>query len=164
MLSLNEILGLNAGELNEYQMAARAFVAFFVSLILIKVSGLRTFGKQSAFDNMTSLMLGAIMGRAVVTTQSFLGSILAALIIMLLHRLLAWISFHSKIAGRIIKNQNIILIKDGQKYFDNMSRVHITEEDILEAARHDANISTMDEVKEVYLERSGYISIVKKKN
>ncbi len=162
MTSLNDILGLDAKELNEYQMVARAFVAFFISLILIKIAGLRTFGKQSAFDNMTSLMLGAIMGRAVVTTQSFLGSVLASLLIMLLHRLLAWISFKSKLAGRFIKNENIILMKDGRKYFKNMAKVHITEEDILEAARHDANISGMDEIKEAYLERSGYISIVKK--
>jgi uncharacterized membrane protein YcaP (DUF421 family) len=162
MISFNEILGLNASELNEYQMVARAFVIFFVSLIFIRVSGLRTFGKYTTFDNITSIMLGAIMGRAIVTNQSLLGSFLATLLIMLLHRILAWISFKSKEAGKIIKNEKIILMKDGRKNLENMSKVHISDEDILEAARQDANISSMKEIKEAHLERSGYISIVKK--
>ena len=158
---LTNLLGLEAEKLEPYQMAVRAFVIFFTSLLLIRIAGIRTFGKQSAFDTLTSLMLGAIMGRAVVTNQSFFGSILATLVLMLLHRLMAWLAFRNKKIGAIIKGKNLLLMRAGKKQQKNLSKSHITEDDILEALRRDVNITSLDKIKEVYLERSGDISIIK---
>jgi uncharacterized membrane protein YcaP (DUF421 family) len=158
---LNHLLGLETDKLEAYQMATRAFIIFFTSLLLIRIAGIRTFGKQSAFDTLTSLMLGAIMGRAVVTNQSFFGSILATLVLMLLHRLMAWLAFRNKKIGAIIKGENLLLMRAGKKQQKNLSKSHITEEDILEALRRDVNITSLDKIKEVYLERSGDISIIK---
>jgi uncharacterized membrane protein YcaP (DUF421 family) len=155
-----ELLGLNAVELQPHQMCVRAVVIFFISLFIIRISAIRVFGKFSAFDNITMLMLGAIMGRAVVTTQSLTGSILALLVIMLLHRFVAWLSFRSRKAGALLKGKQLILMKDGKKYQKNLNRTHITEADILEALRRDLHVTTLDKVKEVYLERSGDISII----
>src|SRR5688572_22575416 len=158
---IENILGLHAERLTAYQMAARAFTVFFISLLLIRVAGIRTLGKHSAFDTITALMLGAIMGRAIVTNQPFFESMLAALVLMLLHRLIAWITYKSKVAGSILKGTNILLLKEGKKQVANMAQTHITEEDILEALRRDTHIDSLDKIKEVYLERSGDISIVK---
>jgi uncharacterized membrane protein YcaP (DUF421 family) len=158
---LNDLLGLDAEKLEPYQMIFRAIIVFFTTLIFIRIAGIRTLGKQSAFDTLTSLMLGAIMGRAVVTEQSFFGSILATLVLMLLHRLVAWVTFKSKKAGAIIKGRNILLMRGGEKQKKNFAATHITEEDIMEVLRHDLNTTSLDKIKEVYLERSGNISIIK---
>ena len=80
---------------------------------------------------------------------------------MLLHRAIAWITFKSKKARAIIKGENILLLKGGVKQKENLSKVNITEEDILEALRHDVNVTSLDKIKEVHLERSGEISIIK---
>ena len=158
---INDLLGLHAEKLEAYQMIFRAIIVFFATLVLIRIAGIRTLGKQSAFDTLTSLMLGAIMGRAVVTEQSFFGSILATLVLMLLHRLVAWVTFKSKRAGALIKGGNILLMRAGEKQQKNLAATHITEEDIMEVLRHDLNTTSLDEIKEVYLERSGNISIIK---
>ena len=158
---LNNLLGLEVEKLEPYQMAARAFIIFFIALLMIRIAGIRTFGKQTAFDTLTSLMLGAIIGRAVVTNQSFFGSILATLVLMLLHRLMAWLTFRNKKIGAIIKGKNLLLMKNGKREEENLSKTHITEEDILEALRRDVNITSLEKIKEVYLERSGDISIIK---
>lgn len=142
-------------------MVARAVIIFFTSLVFVRIAGIRTLGKQSAFDTLTSLMLGAIMGRAVVTNQSFFGSILATLVLMLLHRLMAGIAFRNKKIGAVIKGKSLLHMKSGKKEQKNLTRSFITEADILEALRHDANITSLDKIKEVYLERSGDISIIK---
>jgi uncharacterized membrane protein YcaP (DUF421 family) len=158
----NDILGLDAENLQPYQMAFRAVTILFISLLMLRISGIRTLGKQSAFDTLTSLMLGSIMGRAVVANQSFFGSILATFLLMLLHRLTAWITFRSKKTGSIIKGEGLLLMKDGDWKKENLMKSHITEEDIMEALRHDVNVNSLDKIKEVYLERSGEISIIKK--
>jgi uncharacterized membrane protein YcaP (DUF421 family) len=162
MESLENMIGLCSDELKTaLQMAAKALVIFLISLILIRVAGIRTLGKQTAFDQLTVLMLGAIMGRAIVTTQSFFGSIIAALVLVLLHRLMAIITFRSKRIGSIIKGKQILLFKEGKKQEENLKKTHITEEDILEALRQNTNAASLEKIKEVYLERSGEISLIK---
>ena len=160
---LNDLLGLDAGKLTESQMCARAVVIFIASLLYVRLAGIRTLGRQSAFDILTSLMLGAVLGRAIVSEQSFFGSLLAALVIVLLHRLVAWISFRSKKAGKVLKGEALLLVRDGAKNAKHMRQGHITDEDMEEAMRHSANENSMSDVKEIYLERCGEISIVKKK-
>ena len=102
------------------------------------------------------------MARAIVTNQPFFESMFAALVLVLLHRVIAWITFKSRIMGRILKGKNILLMKDGEKQEMNMAISHITEADILETLRKDTNQNSLDNIKEVYLERSGEISIIKK--
>lgn len=160
---IENLFGLDEHKLETYQMIARAFVIFFVALLLIRVSGIRTLGKQSAFDNLTALILGAIMGRAIVSAeQPFFGSILATLVIMVLHRVVAWITYRSKKMGIILKGRELLLIKNGEPNEKNMKQTHITGEDILETLRKDVNVPSLDTIKEVYLERSGEISFIKK--
>lgn len=158
---LNELLGLQAEKLEAHQMCIRAVVIFSVSLFIIRISAIRVFGKFSAFDHLTMLMLGAIMGRAVVTTQSLPGTILTLFIIMLLHRFIAWLTYRSRRAGALLKGKQMLLIKNGKKYQKNLNSTHITEADILEALRRDLHITSLDKIKEVYLERSGDISIIR---
>src|SRR5215216_202647 len=96
---INDLLGLDTENLLPYQMCARAFIIFIIALVFVRISGLRMLGKQSSFDHLTVLMLGAILGRSIVASQSFAGSILASLVIMIMHRMVAWITHRSKTAG-----------------------------------------------------------------
>ena len=160
--TLDSLFGLHTQRLATGQMMARAILIFFVALLFVRISGIRTLGKQNAFDNLTVLILGAIMGRSIVAAdQPFFESLGAVLLLMVLHRLMALITFHSKRAGVLFKGKNILLFKDGKKQEDNMKRTNITEDDLLEASRKQANVATLNEVKEAHLERSGDISIVK---
>jgi uncharacterized membrane protein YcaP (DUF421 family) len=159
---VSEILGLYLPELEPLHMATRAFVLFFAALILLRIAGLRTLGKQSSFDTLTTFMLAGVLGRAIIVQQSFIGSLLAALVLVLLHRFIAFICFRSKGIGRILKGENIILLKDGERSLKNLRRTHITDEDLIEAIRKEINDNSYKNVAEIHLERSGYISIIKK--
>src|SRR4051812_12494943 len=116
METIDTIFGLHAEKLETYQMIARGIVVFFAALIFVRVSGIRTLGKQNAFDHLTALILGSIMGRGIVAaSQPFFGSLLATLVIMLLHRLIAWITFKSKKTGSILKGEPLLLVKSGKR-------------------------------------------------
>lgn len=159
---LNHLLGFDENNVETHQMAVRAAVVFFIALAYVRTGGLRMLGRQSAFDSLTALMLGAILGKAVVSPDSFFGTLIAALVIMVLHRLTAWLTFKSSWAGSIIKGKSILLFQNNKPIFKNLSRVHITENDLQEAVRKNLHVDDLSHVKEIYMDRSGELSVIKK--
>src|SRR5512142_1860422 len=52
-------------DLNALQMSCRAFVLFFVALVLVRICGMRAFGRKSSFDTVVLVGLGTVLMRAV---------------------------------------------------------------------------------------------------
>ena len=69
-MNITEIFG-SGEDLSPMQMAARAFVMFFIALLLIRLAGMRVFGIRTAFDNILVIMLGAILSRGVAGSSPF---------------------------------------------------------------------------------------------
>jgi uncharacterized membrane protein YcaP (DUF421 family) len=144
------------------QMTVRAVLVFFVALALLRVSGKRTFGANTAFDMVVKIMLGAVLSRAVVAASPFWGTLLAGFVLVGLHRLLAWAAFRSEAIGRLVKGEAVVLAENGQLNQANMRRNHITENDLREGLREGGNIGAVQDAEAVRLERDGSISVVKK--
>jgi uncharacterized membrane protein YcaP (DUF421 family) len=149
-------------ELNPFHMAVRAVIIFLIALVLIRFSGRRTFGMLSPFDNVIGILLGAILSRAVIGASPFLSIIVAAFVIVALHRLFAWISLYSGVFGSMIKGNAKIIYKDGNIIRKNMNRFYITDKDLAEGIRLQANVESLDEIRSAYIERDGKISVIKK--
>src|SRR5687767_7518371 len=164
--TMNEILYTLFGEgenLNALQMCDRAFVMFFVTLILIRITGMRAFGAKSAFDAIIVIMLGALLSRAVVGVSPFFPTIAAGLVLSLVHRILGMISVNNPFLSHLIKGKEVTLYKDGVINQKHLSKCSVSKGDLMEAVRLHANVASLDEVEEAYMERSGQISVVKKK-
>ena len=144
------------------QMAARAFIMFFIALILIRISGMRSFGSKSAFDNIIVIMLGAILSRAVVGASPFIATVSGAITLCVIHRVLAILSTRFHFLSDLLKGKDIILYKDGNIQKANMLRADITNGDLEEGIRLAANVNSFENVAEVRMERSGQISVVKR--
>jgi uncharacterized membrane protein YcaP (DUF421 family) len=147
---------------NPYQMAIRALIIFIITLVFIRLSGRRTFGMFSPFDNVISVLLGAILSRAVIGASPFLSTIVAALVIVILHRLFAWIALYNDLFGSMIKGNARVIYKDGKIIRSNMKRFDITEKDLMEGIRLQGNVESLDEIISAYIERDGRISVTKK--
>lgn len=163
---MNEIILNLFGEgkdLNILQMSTRAFVMFFVTLALIRISGMRAFGTKSAFDNIIVIMLGAILSRAVVGASPAIPIVCAALVFAVVHRILAHLSMYSPFISHLVKTNDISLYKNGKLNKKNMKRCALSMGDLMAGVRHNANIASLDEAEEIYMERTGQISVVKKK-
>jgi uncharacterized membrane protein YcaP (DUF421 family) len=147
-------------ELNALQMGLRAFTLFIIALILIRTSGIRTIGKQSSFDIVVSILLGAVLSRAIVGASPYWSTVFAGFVIVILHRLLAWICLrHSKL-GVFLKGEERLLYTDGKFLKENMEKAFLTDGDLLESVRLQINKNSLDSVKEIHLERSGKISVI----
>lgn len=149
-------------DLNVLQMCSRAFVVFFVALLLVRLSGRRTFGKRSAFDNTLAIILGAVLSRAVVGASPVIPTVCCGLLLVLLHRLLAWLSIKSKWIGRLLKGDAIPLYKNGELQHDNLSRSLVSPTDIMSDLRLKIQTNSLADVEEINMETNGEISVIKK--
>jgi uncharacterized membrane protein YcaP (DUF421 family) len=148
-------------QLTSFQMGLRALVIFIIAIALLRLSGRRAFGIHSPFDHVISILLGAILSRAVVGASPFVPVITASCVIVLLYRAFGWMSVKSDTFGRIIKGDSVLIYKEGKWLHDNMRACMITEKDFMESIRTEGNSASIEEVKLAYIERNGRISIVK---
>jgi uncharacterized membrane protein YcaP (DUF421 family) len=148
--------------LNILQMVCRAIVCFIIAIILIRIAGRRAFGLHITFDNVLAVLIGAVLSRAVVGASPFFPTIMACLALSLLHRLFAWIGMRNRYFERITKGEKFTLYKDGKFIKTNIEKSLLSHEDIMEAARLTNNSESLINFKEIYLERNGRISFIKK--
>lgn len=149
-------------DLDTLQMASRAILSFFLTLILIRIAGIRTFGKKTPFDNVIIIMLGSIFSRVVVGASPFVPTTVACLAFVLVHRFLAWVSLYNDRVGSWVKGEASTLYANGKLNEDNMRKARISIKDLQESIRQRINEDNLEQVKEIILERTGEISIIKK--
>jgi uncharacterized membrane protein YcaP (DUF421 family) len=138
-------------------------LVFIIALAMLRLAGKRTFGKQSAADNVIMITLGALMSRAIVGVTAVLPVIAACFAIVLIHRFLAWLCLNHPAIGEIVKGKEISLYKNGEENKKNMQSTLISKEDMMEGMRLQVNSSALEEVSEIIVERNGEISVIKKK-
>lgn len=149
--------------LSVLQMSSRGLVIFLLALIMIRVAGRRSFGLRTPVDNIISILLGAILSRAVVGASPFLPVMVTCFIVVALHRIFARVIARYPAIGRFIEGYKILLYQDGKFLEANMKRVQICREDIMQGIRRQVITEDLDEIDHIYIERNGEISAVKKK-
>lgn len=149
-------------DLTALQMTCRAVVIFMATLALIRIAGMRSFGMKSAFDNIIVIMLGALMSRPVVGASAFMPTLAAGFTIAVVHRLLAWIGFHNKTINHVIRGSFFSLFKDGKFNKESLKKCNLTVDEIMGHVRTDMHDDKLEHVREINMERSGQLSILKK--
>jgi uncharacterized membrane protein YcaP (DUF421 family) len=62
----------------------------------------------------------------------------------------------------VIEGEPVILVQNGKLIAQNVKQERLTEDEVMEQARLQQGVETLDDVKWAVLETSGSISIVKK--
>lgn len=149
-------------DLNALNMGCRALVLYFIMLLFIRISGTRTFGKKTAFDNIIAITIGALLSRIVVGASAFFPTVTAGFVLVMVHRALAWASLHHKWIDRLIKGSERILYKQGKIEQENLDKSLMSRGDLMESVRINSNLNDLETINEARLERTGEISIIKK--
>lgn len=149
-------------DLTALQMSMRGITVFLLALLLIRISGRRSFGLHTPLDNIITILLGAILSRAVVGASPFVPIVCCCLIIVLMHRLLGFLISRSENLSRIIEGKKMLLFKDGHFIDDNMKKAQVCKEHIMQGIRKSALTDDLAKIDRVYIEKNGEISVVKK--
>ncbi len=150
-------------DLSAIQMCDRAIVVYFIALLMLRISGRRTFGKKTAFDNTIAIILGAVLSRAVVGASAFVPTVACCTVLVLLHRILSWARIYSKPIKKMLEGQSITLYKNSKIEKKNLTKSLICEEELMGDIRQKANLNSYDRVEEIVMETNGEVSIVKKR-
>lgn len=158
---LTDIFG-SGRNLTFLQMGARAFIFFFITLIFLRIAGMRTLGKKSSIDMIILIVLGSVIARGIAGVSGFGSTLVASFVLVLLHRFVSWLSYKSRIVEKLIKGERLLLYEDGTYIKNNMERAGISEHDFLEALRLNIQETDPTLISTVYLETNGQLSFIKK--
>ncbi|KMW45504.1 DUF421 domain-containing protein [Ralstonia insidiosa] len=150
-------------DLNPLQAVMRAVVVFLLGLLLVRLSGRRSFGQRSPFDYVVAILLGATLSRAIVGASPFMTALSASLALVVLHRLLGWACVRSRALERFIAGHEREIYRDGRYDHAQMSAALVTYGDIQESARQKLGQWDLHGVEAVILERNGELSLVAKR-
>ncbi|MGO4396349.1 DUF421 domain-containing protein [Variovorax sp. M-6] len=147
-------------DLEIWQMTARAVVMFFIALLFIRASGRRSFGQHTPFDACVTVLLGAVLSRAVVGASPFWATVAAGAALVLVHRALSiatgrWPHFEDIVSGR-----EVVIISHGQLNRRAMLDALLTERNLCEAVRQKLGSSDFSRVALAILERDGKITVI----
>lgn len=159
-MTLDAVFGAG-DDLAAHQMAARAFVLFFVTLLIVRVAGMRAFGHGSAFDTIVVIMLGSILARGVVGVSPVVPTVVAAAVLAVVHRGLAMAGVLVPRVARTLNGAPRVLYREG--HFDEraMLLAGVSHRDVEQAARADG-CADLGDVERAFLETTGEISVIRK--
>lgn len=162
METIHELFG-QGSDLNLLQMTTRTIVIFFIALMLIRYTGMRLFGIKSAFDICVTIIFGAVLARAIVGASPFIPTIFSSLALVIMHRIIAAISVKNQKVSHFFKGTPFSLYKDGKLNDKNLKKCLISFGDIMEEVRLNLHQNTLDNIDEIFMERTGKISLIKNK-
>ena len=162
MNKITELLG-HGEDLTPLQMALRAIIVFIVTLVLIKIGGVRIFGRRSSTDTIIVIVMGSVLARGIVGASPLLSVIAAATAMILLHRIFGWLSFKFKWFDRIIKGGKTRIYEKGSILLSNLQKTALTTSDLEESLRLETKQNELDDIETAYLETNGRISFIVKK-
>lgn len=152
-------------EILEQSAAARGIVAIAVALVwvlvLVRLVGLRSFSKMTAFDFVATVAAGSLLANAGVASSwaSFVQTIAALSALFGLQVLLAFGRRRSAAIRRLLDNEPLLLARDGVIDETALRKARVARADVIEKLR-EANALSFAAVHAVVLEATGDISVL----
>jgi uncharacterized membrane protein YcaP (DUF421 family) len=159
---LNWLIGLEleSKDLNAGQMSLRAVIVFIAAIVMLRIGDKRFMGKSTALDVMLGIVFGSTVSRAITGNAPFFPTLAAALVLVLMHWVLASVAFRSHGFGAAVKGRERELVRDAEIQWEEMRKAHVTEDDLKEALRNEGKEPDLGRVKAAHLERNGDISVI----
>ncbi len=140
---------------------ALSLMALIWVIAAVRIVGLRTFSKMTAFDFVVTLAIASLFASAAMVTDwaAFLQALSAIVAILIAQVILAQLRRRSRRFQLLIENDPIMLMYDGKILKGALRKTRVSESDVLNKLRG-ANIKDLSEVRSMVLESTGDISIL----
>jgi uncharacterized membrane protein YcaP (DUF421 family) len=147
-------------ELPPHEVVFRATVVYVFIQVLFRVVGRKEFGRWGASDIVLLFLITTAARETIVASDHSLTSAMIGLAtIVFLDWLLSVATSRSRRAADLVEGRVRQLVKDGELRREVMRRTRISEDELLAEVRQRGGES-LAEVKDAFLERSGKVTIV----
>jgi uncharacterized membrane protein YcaP (DUF421 family) len=155
-------LGVEPRDLTFIQISLRGITVFLVTLATVRIGHKRSLSRKTPFDAVLLVILAAVLSRAINGSAAFFATLGGGVVLVLLHRLFAFLAFHSHRFGILVKGEPDIIVRDGQCDLRMMRRNHVSMHDLDEDMRLSVHTDDLSIIRVARVERSGDISFIKK--
>lgn len=146
--------------------AARVLLAtiivYLLALAIARTGKKRFLGRNTVLDGILAIMLGSVLARAINGDADLPATAIGGTSLVGLHFLFGLASMHWSRLGTLLKGSGTPIVRDGEVLDDALHNHHLTRNDLAEAARSNG-LDGIDDVADATFERSGDLSIVRKK-
>lgn len=156
-------LGEEPRSFDTLEMSLRAILVYLAGWAILRAGGNRFLGRETAFDIVLGFVLGSTLSRAINGTAPLFVTLAACALLVLLHQVLAWLTYRSHRFGLFMKGRSQTLIEDGRVIEHSLRRHQISRGDLEEALRLNGRVADPSQVQEARFERNGDISVLEKK-
>ena len=141
--------------------AVLGVIALIWVILVVRMIGLRTFSKMTAFDFVVTLATGSLLASAATVTQwtALVQALTATAALLLAQLILARLRRGSRTFQLLLENDPIMLMYDGKILEGALAETRVSESDILNKVRG-AGIKDLADIRSMVLESTGDISII----
>src|ERR1051326_6511799 len=154
-------IGTDAKDLTFVQISLRSVIVFLAALLMVRLSSKRSLADKTGVDAVLIVILASVLSRAINGSATFFATIGASFVLVFLHRFFAWIACRSHAFGKLIKGSPVVIVEDGKLDRRVMRWNQISQHDLEEDLRLDAQVENLAKIRRARIERSGDISFIK---
>lgn len=142
------------------EIVARTLIVYVGVLVGLRLMGKRELAQMTVFDLVMILLIANAVQNAMTGPDfSVQGGLLAAAVLLIANRAVAWLRIHGGMWGRMIEGSPTVLVQEG-RYLDPALRKEGLERTQVEMAMREHGIDDVARVRLAVLETDGSISIV----
>lgn len=136
-------------------------IAVLWTILLVRIVGLRSFSKMTAFDFVSTVATASLIAQACTRDDWFeFGQALIAIAAIFLAQGLFARALQSKEkAADLIRNQPLLLMRDGRFIDDALRESGVTRQNMLEKIRG-SSATRLEDVRAVVLETTGDVHVI----
>ena len=143
------------------EVIIRATVIFFFLLVLVRCMGRRELSEMSAFELLVLVTMGDLVQQGVTQEDmSITGAVFAVGTMAFWSVVIAFITYRSRTADKVISGLPLLIVKDGQFIEDALAIEEIPHDDVDEAAR-EQGIDDIGKIRVGILEADGKFSFIR---
>lgn len=145
-----------------FYIIALSLGSVIAMFVLTKLMGYRQMSQMSMFDYVNGITIGSIAAEMATSLEEDFVQPLTAMIVYALAALfLSWISSHSIRARKVIEGKPLVLLNNGELYWDNLRKAKIDVSEFLVQCRVNGYFD-VSKLQTAILEGNGKISFLPK--
>lgn len=136
-------------------------IAVLWTLLLVRIVGLRSFSKMTAIDFVSTVATASLIAQACTRDDwlEFVQALTAIAAIFVLQWLLARALQASDRAAKLVRNQPLLLMRDGRFIDEALRESGVTRQNLLEKVRG-SSATRLEDVSAIVLETTGDVHVI----